>query len=156
MAMHLTHVIFFRTMYLRICAYAQISNRECVMEQVFKILSDFSRVRILNMLLKQKWCVTEMSNILGLSITSVSRHLSKMRLVGMAETEHDAQWVHNVINEEFYSNNQLLFDYISDIAQKDTTLIEDEKRMERYLAAGLTCREICDCPQKIENVLKGK
>ena len=125
------------------------------MEQVFKVLSDFSRVRILNMLLKQKWCVTEMSTILELSITSVSRHLSKMRLVGMTSTQQDAQWVHNVINSDFYDNNKLLFDYIRDIAKKDKTLIEDEKKFERYAESGLTCRDICDCPNKIEKVLKG-
>lgn len=125
------------------------------MEQVFKILSDFSRVRILNMLLKQKWCVTEISTILELSITSVSRHLSKMRLVGMTSTEQDAQWVHNIINKEFYDNNKLLFEYIKDIAMKDKTLIEDVKKFDRYIKSELTCRDICDCPNKIEKILKG-
>ena len=125
------------------------------MEQIFKVLSDFSRVRILNMLLKQKWCVTEMSTILGLSVTSVSRHLAKMRLVGMTATEQDAQWVHNVINERFYEENRLLFDYIRSVAQKDETLMEDERRMEKYIASGLTCREICCDLNKIEDVLKG-
>ncbi len=126
------------------------------MEQIFKVLSDFSRVRILNMLMKQKWCVTEMSTILELSITSVSRHLSKLRLVGMTATQQDAQWVHNVISEKFYKENKLLFDYIQDISDKDETLIEDKNKMQRYIESGLTCREICDCPQKIESVLKGK
>ncbi len=125
------------------------------MEQIFKVLSDFSRVRILNMLLKKKWCVTEMSTILELSVTSVSRHLSKLRLVGMTATQHDAQWVHNVISEEFYEQNKLLFDYIRDIAKKDETLIKDDQKMARYEASGLTCREICDCPQQIEKILKG-
>ena len=125
------------------------------MEQIFKVLSDFSRVRILNMLLSQKWCVTEMSQILGLSVTSVSRHLSKMRLVGMTTTMQDAQWVHNAINESFYNENKLLFAYIEDIANKDSTLIEDGKKMQRYKESGLTCRDICCSPKKIEDVLKG-
>ena len=125
------------------------------MKQIFKVLSDFSRVRILNMLLKQKWCVTEMSQILGLSVTSVSRHLSKMRLVGMTTTLQDAQWVHNAINESFYNENKLLFDYIEDIAKKDATLLDDGQKMQRYMKSGLTCRDICCSPQKIEDVLKG-
>ena len=125
------------------------------MEQIFKVLSDFSRVRILNMLTRQKWCVTEMSKILGLSVTSVSRHLSKMRLVGMTDTEQEAQWVHNIINRKFYDENKLLFEYIKDIAKRDETLLEDESRMQKYIASGLTCREICCNTDKIEEVLKG-
>lgn len=126
------------------------------MEQVFKVLSDFTRIRILYMLTKQKWCVTEMSNILGISITSVSRHLSKLRMVGITTTEQDAQWVHNIINKSFYDNNKLLFDYIVSIVTRDEILIEDNKKMERYIKSGLTCRDICDCPQKMKNILNGK
>jgi ArsR family transcriptional regulator len=124
------------------------------MEQIFKVLSDFSRVRILNMLLKQKWCVTEMSTILGLSVTSVSRHLAKLRLVGMTSTEQDAQWVHNVINADFLRDNKLLFDYIQDISKRDATMIADGEKMARYKESGLTCRDICCSPNKIEDVLK--
>lgn len=126
------------------------------MEQVFKVLSDFTRIRIINMITQQKWCVTEISHILGISISAVSRHLSKLRMVGILNTEQDAQWVHNVISTQFYDENKLLFDYIESIAKKDNTLIEDNKKIKRYKDSGLTCREICDCPNKIENILKGE
>ena len=125
------------------------------MEQVFKVLSDFTRIRILNMITKQKWCVTEMSYILGISISAVSRHLSKLRLVGILDAQQDAQWVYNVINKSFYNENKLLYDYIESIAKKDKTLIEDNKKIERYKKSGLTCRDICECPNQIENILKG-
>jgi ArsR family transcriptional regulator, arsenate/arsenite/antimonite-responsive transcriptional repressor len=131
-------------------------RKEQIMDQVFKVLSDFNRIRILNMLLKQKWCVTEMSEILDLSVSSVSRHLSKLRLVGMVNAEQDAQWVHNIINKEFYVQNKLLFDYIESISNRDEILAEDIARMNRYIKSELTCRDICDCPQKIKNILNGK
>jgi ArsR family transcriptional regulator len=129
-------------------------KRRNVMEQVFKVISDFNRVRIINMLLKQKWCVTEMSQILGLSISSVSRHLSKLKLVGIINAQQDAQWIHYVINKKFYDENILLFDYIKSVANKDSSLLEDNKKMERYIGSGLTCREICDCPQRVKDILE--
>ena len=125
------------------------------MDQIFKVLSDFNRVRIINMLLKQKWCVTEMSEVLGISVSSVSRHLSKLRLVGIINAEQDAQWVHNIINKDFYEENKLLFEYIADITDKNEILTEDKKRMNRYINSGLTCRQICDCPKKIKDILNG-
>lgn len=131
-------------------------ERRSVMEQVFKVLSDFTRIRIINMISKQKWCVTEMSHILGVSISAVSRHLSKMRMVGILDTEQDAQWVNNIINKNFYNENKLLFDYIENVAQKDETLIGDNKKIQRYIDSGITCRDICDCPNKIIKVLKGE
>ncbi len=126
------------------------------MDQVFKVLSDFNRIRILYMLTIQKWCVTELSQILGISISSVSRHLAKLRLVGIITSSQDAQWVHNIIDESFYKQNILLFDYIKSIAEKDKILIDDNKRMNRYIKSGLTCRDICDCPNKMKEVLEGK
>lgn len=126
------------------------------MDQVFKILSDFNRIRILNMLLTQKWCVTEISEILGLSISSVSRHLSKLRLVGIITAEQDAQWVHNILNKGFYNQNKLLFDYIISVADRNEILTEDNIKMNRYMESGLTCREICDFPDKIQNIINGK
>ncbi|MCK5128639.1 MAG: winged helix-turn-helix transcriptional regulator [Clostridiales bacterium] len=126
------------------------------MEQVFKVLSDFTRIRILNMLMQQKWCVTEISYILGISISAVSRHLSKLRMVGIITAQQDAQWVHNVISESFYKENELLFDYITSIADKDDTLKEDNEKTKRYITSGLTCREICECPNKIENIINGE
>lgn len=124
------------------------------MEQVFKVISDFNRIRILYMISKQKWCVTEMSQILGLSISSVSRHLSKLKLVGIIKSEQDAQWVHYILDKDFYNENVLLFDYIESVAKRDGTLIEDDKKMERYIGSGLTCREICDCPKRVKEILE--
>ena len=131
-------------------------ERSNSVEQVFKVLSDFTRIRIINMITKQKWCVTEMSHILGISISAVSRHLSKLRMVGILNAEQDAQWVNNIINKSFYDENKPLFDYIESIAKKDETLMKDNKKIDRYINSGLTCRDICDCTSKMQDILKGE
>ena len=125
------------------------------MENIFKMLSDYSRVRILNTLSKGDFCVTELSNILSLSISSISRHMSKMKLVGMVTDEKDAQWVYYKLNTKFQTENSLLLDYIQLVSMRDSQLIEDNKRIQRYTSSGLCCRDIYNNKETIENVLKG-
>ncbi len=125
------------------------------MEKLFKVLSDFSRIRILNMLIRHKWCVSEMSAILNLSNTSVSRHLSKMHLVGIATKKQDAQKVYYKLNHEFYDENKLFVEYIKEVAVKDEALVEDSKRMDRYEESGLTCKALCCNPDKAQDILGG-
>jgi len=60
---------------------------------IYKALSDTSRLRILMMLKEKALCVCEMTDILGLANSTVSKHLSILRNANLIQDEKDGRWV---------------------------------------------------------------
>ncbi len=60
---------------------------------IFKALSDKSRLRILKMLQIKQLCVCEITDILQLATSTVSNHLSILRDAGLIIDEKDKKWI---------------------------------------------------------------
>jgi len=61
--------------------------------KVLKAAGDESRLRILGMLKGRTLCVCEISEVMGLAQSTVSRHLKILEDSGLVDREKDAQWV---------------------------------------------------------------
>ena len=61
--------------------------------KIFKALSDSNRIRILKMLESKEMCVCEISYILNLANSTVSKHLSILRDAGLITDFKDGKWV---------------------------------------------------------------
>lgn len=70
------------------------------MTELFKILGDETRLRILNLLTKQNLCVCELVDILGLPQPKISKHIAKLRSINLVETERNEQYIYYSINKE--------------------------------------------------------
>jgi len=66
--------------------------------KLFKALSDSNRLRILKMLQTKSLCVCEITNILNLAASTVSKHLSILRESGFIIEEKEGKWVNYMIN----------------------------------------------------------
>jgi len=60
---------------------------------IFKALSDPNRVRIIKMLELRKLCLCEISSILKLANSTVSKHLSILKNAGLITDDKDGKWV---------------------------------------------------------------
>jgi ArsR family transcriptional regulator, arsenate/arsenite/antimonite-responsive transcriptional repressor len=60
---------------------------------IFKALSDPNRIRILKMLQCRELCVCEVREVLSLSISTVSKHLSILRDAGLITDAKEGKWV---------------------------------------------------------------
>ena len=67
---------------------------------VFKALSDPTRLRILNLLLRSPYCVCEMERRLGLPQPLLSRHLAYLRNSGIVESRREGTRVNYSLNEK--------------------------------------------------------
>ncbi len=67
-------------------------------ERAFKALSDKNRLRILMMLTRKPLCVCEIREVLKLSVSTVSKHLSVLRGAGFITDEKDGKWVNYRLN----------------------------------------------------------
>ncbi|ROL59046.1 ArsR family transcriptional regulator [Bacteroidetes/Chlorobi group bacterium ChocPot_Mid] len=66
--------------------------------KIFKALSDRNRLRILLMLTKKKLCVCEIQDILGITVSTVSKHLSILRDIGFIVDNKEGKWVYYSLN----------------------------------------------------------
>ncbi len=68
--------------------------------KVFKALSDANRLRILKMLEVRPLCVCEITAVLGLATSTVSKHLSILREARLILDEKQGKWVTYRLNLE--------------------------------------------------------
>ncbi len=98
--------------------------------KLFKSLSDPNRLRILKMLQTKALCVCEITAILDLATSTVSKHLSILRETGFIIEKKDGKWVNYMINpnpldRRISSVLSSLDFWISD----DNMIISDKKKL---------------------------
>lgn len=64
----------------------------------FKALSDLNRIRIIKMLEVQPLCVCEITSILNLATSTVSKHLSILKEAGFIFEQKEGKWVNYHLN----------------------------------------------------------
>lgn len=67
--------------------------------RVFKALSDSNRIRIIEMISEKPLCVCEITAVLDLATSTVSKHLSILKDAGLILDEKDGKWVNYRLNE---------------------------------------------------------
>lgn len=98
-------------------------------EKLYKALSDKSRLRILKMLQVKPLCVCEITSLLNLAISTVSKHLSILKNSGLIVDEKDGKWVNYKLNNDTKDNivlNILLFIRLS--LNNDEIIVSDRER----------------------------
>src|SRR3990170_7795605 len=69
-------------------------------EVVLKAAADPNRARILKMLESGELCVCQIVAVMGLSQSTVSKHLSLLRAAGLVEERKDGRWVYFQLSGE--------------------------------------------------------
>ena len=82
------------------------------MIEIFKALSEESRVRILSLLIENELCVCEIEKCLNMNQSNVSRHLTALKKSGILESYKKAQWAYYKISETFKTENNELWLYL--------------------------------------------
>jgi ArsR family transcriptional regulator len=98
--------------------------------KTFQALSDTNRIRILKMLEVRPLCVCEITEILQLANSTVSKHLSILRDAEFIVDEKDGKWVNyslNKANNEEFVNK--LLPLISEWLPDDYIVSGDRKRV---------------------------
>lgn len=96
---------------------------------VLKALADFNRLAIMCYLKNGKKCVCEIEQVLSISQSATSKHLSKLRMVGLIEAEKTAQWVYYSIPNTVYAE----YPFIESILSKASgNYIFDTRKVNNY------------------------
>jgi ArsR family transcriptional regulator len=112
------------------------------MIDIFKALSDETRLRILSLVFEGEMCVCEIEECLGLTQSNASRHLTVLKNAGILSSRKQAQWAYYRLSEEFYNENRELVEYLS----KKLTLLptyEPDHQKRDICKQEILCCETC-------------
>jgi ArsR family transcriptional regulator, arsenate/arsenite/antimonite-responsive transcriptional repressor len=99
--------------------------------KVFKALSDSNRIRILKMLEVRHLCVCEITEVLKLASSTVSKHLSILRNAELILDEKDGKWVNYYINQDQMDEHvQQLLPLIKSWLLDDNIIIQDKEKVK--------------------------
>ena len=101
---------------------------------VYRLLGDEARLRLLRVLRKERLNVTELTGILGLAQSGVSRHLGLLKEAGFVAEEKDAGYTYYMLAER--NGHDALWttlDQQFSDAGADPTVRADEARLQEVL-----------------------
>jgi ArsR family transcriptional regulator, arsenate/arsenite/antimonite-responsive transcriptional repressor len=102
--------------------------------QVFKALSDESRLRILNLLFHSgELCVCDIESVMGFTQTKVSRHLSYLRRAGLVADRRQGLWMLYSIARPDDEEQRRVIDFLGSLLKANVVA----KRDARHLAASI-------------------
>lgn len=103
---------------------------------LMKALGDENRLRILNLLRNGELNVGDMENILGISQSNISRHLSRLRNSKLIKHQKQAQWVFYNLNENTLSQYPLIKEVLDHELDKIDQCIKDLEKLKEYHKRG--------------------
>ena len=112
-----------------------------IQENIFKALSDKSRIRIIKMLQKKPLSDCEITAILKLATSTVSNHLSVLTDANLIIGEKDGKWINYRINTNPNDNtisSTLL--YLQFILEDDETILKDRRIIANVDRLVLCCK----------------
>ena len=104
---------------------------------LFRLLSDSTRLRLLRILTRDRFNVTELTGILGVAQSNVSRHLGLLKDAGLVTEEREAGYVYYRVAEDARSNGHgplwTLLDAHFESAAADRAVRADDARAQEVL-----------------------
>jgi ArsR family transcriptional regulator len=67
--------------------------------ELFKALSDETRLRLIVLLYKREFCVCQIEAALGISQTKASRHLAILRRAGLLKSRREGPWIYYTLSD---------------------------------------------------------
>src|SRR5689334_15862837 len=104
---------------------------------LYRLLGDEARLRLLRVLGRERLNVTELTGILGLAQSGVSRHLGLLKEAGLVTEERDAGYTYYRLSPtKGMENNRTLWTALEeqfDAAVNDAAVRADEARLQEVL-----------------------
>ncbi len=74
--------------------------------------------------------------------SNASRHLSKLKQVGLIKGEQKAQWVYYRINKDLFAEHNFLQNILDSELESLVICQDDNQRLKKYQASGISCEEL--------------
>lgn len=106
---------------------------------IYKVMSDETRIRILNLLYKQDLCVCELTELLDLSQPKISKHIAKIRNAGLVNTFRNEQYIYYSLDKD----NKTLLSLIEISLKNNSTFLLDDLQKLKAKTSFVCTKEGC-------------
>jgi DNA-binding transcriptional ArsR family regulator len=110
-----------------------------------KALADESRIRILKLLENGELCVCQIIAVIGLSQSTVSKHLAILKSAGLVEDRKKTIWVYyRLADEEVSPYGTSFLKHLRESVNDDRKIISDRERLKKITLMDLkaVCRSL--------------
>ena len=108
--------------------------------KAFKVLSDETRLRMLNMLLERECCVCEVMQALEISQSKASRGLSALYDVGFLNMRKDGLWsLYSIDREGIKGYQSQLIEAVKEALKDNKIAALDKERLKKAERVGARC-----------------
>lgn len=93
----------------------------------FKLLSDETRLRIMVLLYHNEFCVCQITGITGISQPNVSKHLARLRDIGLVRDQRKEQYTFYSLNLEEELFEKVLAEIVTNVESYPLLKLDLEK-----------------------------
>lgn len=111
-----------------------------------KALADATRLRLLLALRRQELCVCQLTELLGLAPSTISRHLSILYQAGLVDARKEGRWMfYSLPGKEAPAAAREAIDWVNDSLRDDSRIAKDARRLGKVLKTDRTvlCKRQC-------------
>ncbi|HEN20439.1 MAG TPA: ArsR family transcriptional regulator [Desulfobacteraceae bacterium] len=102
---------------------------------ITKALADGNRLRVINALMDQnELCVCQITEMLGHSTPTVSRHMSVLQNAALVRSRKEGRWVYYRLSETF---PPILLQWLKDAMGNAEEIIRDKEKLEGVFSCGV-------------------
>lgn len=98
--------------------------------EIFKLLSDESRLRILMLLEKRELCVCQIMGVLNMSQPLISRNISLLAKAGFLSGRRDGKLMFYKVKKNLTKENMLVLSILKELLKDDRVLLKDIKSLK--------------------------
>lgn len=110
--------------------------------ELFKALSDETRLKLVTLLYKREFCVCQIEAALGISQTKASRHLAILRRAGLLKSRRDCLWVYYTLDLPEDKLEADLFENLSEsLSAELSSMVDRAKKKVCINQSSLSCEE---------------
>jgi len=110
------------------------------MVDIFKALSEESRLRILSLVMEGEMCVCEIEAALQMTQSNASRHLTVLKKTGILDARKEAQWTYYRISDRFTHEYKELWQFLQAKLKELPSYVEDKAEYEKCKG-----QDLCNC-----------
>jgi ArsR family transcriptional regulator len=113
---------------------------------ITKALADENRLRMLLALRHRELCVCQITELMGLAMSTVSKHLSILYQAGLVNARKNGRWMYySLPGKEAPAAARAAALWVRKSLAKDGRIAEDARRLRKVLAMDLTalCKRQC-------------